>query len=394
MDDQKLAYWVDLEGIAFEDGRPDASWLQAFPIGEYTHPTYGKITMTIERARMMASNVVRKVRGIDIAIDYGHKSSGEAAGWVTSAEARHDGLWLFVEWTKQAAAAIRGGEYRYFSPEYLTAWQHPQTQEKFTDVVLGGGLTNRPFLKNILPVNLSEIEAQVGQHEGGGMEGLLEKLQELLKLSDDADEDAIVEALETALQPDPKKEEKDPDPDPDPESLTEEEVAKILEDHPAMARVLDQNKSLSDSNKALAGRVVNLEISARESDVSVKLTDWHAGGDEGKQGLPVALDESITTFMMSLNEADRVFFTSILDEVIKTGLVPLKETPVRSRPGGTHDPDVLSEVEAGIKALMDANDGMSYADASTQFFVENDDMYDKYIGSLDESPVDEEEVQN
>ncbi len=382
MTDQKLAYWVDLEGVSFEDGRPDASWLQAFPVGEYTHPVYGKIKMTIERARMMASNVVRKVRGIDIAIDYGHNSGGEAAGWVTSAEARQDGLWLFVEWTKQAATAIRNGEYRYFSPEYVSSWKHPQTQEEFTDVVLGGGLTNRPFLKNILPVNLSEIEDQtdpeVGQREGGGMEELLEKLRKALSLGDDADEDAVLEALGTVLQPDPKKEEEDP------ESLTEEQVAAILDEHPALAGMLEDNKRLSDDNKALVGRVVNLEVSAREADVSVKLTEWHAGGETAKQGLPVALDESITTFMLSLNEADRGSFTKILDEVIKTGLVPLKEIPVRRGPGGGSDSDVPSKVEDGIKALMDANEGMSYADASAQYFVENEEMYDEYLGSLNE----------
>jgi len=239
--DQKLAYWVDLEGIAFEDGRPDASWLQAFPIGEYDHPVYGKIKMTIDRARNMASGVIRKVRGIDIAIDYGHNSGGEAAGWVTSAEARIDGLWLFVEWTKQAAAAIRAGEYRYFSPEYMDKWKHPQSGDEFTDVVLGGGLTNRPFLKNILPVNLSEIE-KAEERGGGGMEELLMKLREALKLGDDVEEEAILEALSEAIQP-KQEEKKDPDPV---ETLSEQEVAKILEDHPAMAAVLDQAKAADE----------------------------------------------------------------------------------------------------------------------------------------------------
>ncbi len=390
MTDQKLAYWVDLQGIAFEDSRPDASWLQAFPVGEYEHPLYGKIKMTVERARNMARNVIRKVRGIDLAIDYGHDSGGEAAGWVTSAEARHDGLWLFVEWTKEAATAIREGKYRYFSPEYMDVWKHPQTGEKFKDVLLGGGLTNRPFLKTILPVNLSEIEGQkdpqVEQEEGGGMEELLEKLRKAFKLSDDADEDAIFEALETALQPDPKV--NDPEPA---ESLTEEEVAKILEAHPAMAGVLEDNKRLSELNKGLTGRVVNLELSTRKTNVSVKLDDWHRGGEEGKHGLPPALDEEVTTFMLSLDETAQASFVKILDGIVKTGMVSFKETPVRRRIGGSSG-NVFTEVEDGIKALMDANEGMSYADASSQFFLENDEMYDKYLAGLEER--EEEEVES
>ena len=382
--DQKLAYWVDLKGIAFEDGRPDASWLQAFPIGEYDHPIYGKIKMTIERARNMASNVIRKVRGIDIAIDYGHDSGGEAAGWVTSAEARIDGLWLFVEWTKEAAASIREGKYRYFSPEYLDKWKHPQSGEEFTDVVLGGGLTNRPFLKNILPVNLSEIEGTVEQGRGGGMEELLKKLREALKLDEDVDEDAIFKALSEALQPKPKPEEKKP------ETLSEKEVAKILEEHPAMAAVLDQAKVTEEQAKTLAGRVVNLELEARRTNVSVKLTEWHDGGEEKKYGLPVALDEKVTAFMMSADEKQQAAFAEILDDIVKTGLVPFKETQIPRNPGDKPDTSVLEEVETGIRELMDKTEGLSYADAAAEYMRDNEDVYDKYLASLDES----EEVEN
>ncbi len=383
--DQKLAYWVDLKGIAFEDGRPDASWLQAFPIGEYDHPIYGKIKMTFDRARNMASNVIRKVRGIDIAIDYGHDSGGEAAGWVTSAEARTDGLWLFVEWTKEAANSIREGKYRYFSPEYLDKWKHPQSGDEFTDVVLGGGLTNRPFLKNILPVNLSEIE-EATKRGGGGMEELLKKLREALKLGEDADEETIFKALSEAIQPKPE-EKKDPDPV---ETLSEEEVAKILEEHPALAGILDQAKTSAEQAKLLAGRVVNLELDARRTNVSVKLTEWHSGGDEEKHGLPVALDEKVTAFMLSADEKQQAAFVGIMDDIVKTGLVSFKETPIRRRTGNKTNTSVLEEVEAGIKELMDKTDGLSYADAAAQYMSENEDTYDKYLASLEESTVDEE----
>ena len=382
--DQKLAYWVDLKGIAFEDGRPDASWLQAFPVGEYTHEVYGKIKMTVERARNMASNIISKVRGIDLAIDYGHDSGGEAAGWVTSAEARHDGLWLFVEWTQAAASAIREGKYRYFSPEYVDEWAHPQTGDKFKDVMVGGGLTNRPFLKNILPVNLSEIE-EATKRGGGGMEELLKKLREALKLDEDVEEEAIFEALSEALQP--KPEEKEPELA---ETLSEEEVAKILEEHPAMAGILDQAKTSEAQAKLLASRVVNLELDARRTNVSAKLTEWHAGGEQKKYGLPVALDEKISTFMLTADEKTQSSFAAILDEIIKTGLVPFKETKVR-RTGGQHtDTSVLEDVEVGIKKLMDETEGLSYADAAAQYMSENEDAYDKYLSSLEESSVNEE----
>lgn len=388
MNERHLAYWVDLQAIHFDESKPNAAWLQAFPVGEYKHPIYGKIKMTFERAKAMASNVIQKVRGIDIAIDYGHDSGGEAAGWVSSAEARQDGLWLFVEWTDEAATDIRGGKYRYFSPEYVDEWTDPQTGSKFKDVLLGGGLTNRPFLKNIMPVNLSEVlgkdPSQVGL-EGGDMEKFLKMLREKFKLAEDASEDDILEALDKALQANTEEEEESEEESP--ESLTEEEVAKILEEHPAMAGVLSQNKALAEQNKTLAGRVVNLELKGRRDSVSSKLTEWHTGGETHKHGLPTTLDEKITAFMLSATEEQISAFVAIMDEVIKTGTVTLRETKTR-RSGKKSSTTVLSEVEDGIKKLMDENKGMSYADASTQLFRDNEKLYDDYLDEIANEEVE------
>jgi phage I-like protein len=383
MKEQHLAYWVDLQAIAFEESKPNASWLQAFPIGEYKHPMYGKIKMTFDRAKGMAQNVIHKVRGIDIAIDYGHNSGGEAAGWVSSAEARQDGLWLFVEWTEEAANDIRSGKYRYFSPEYVENWEHPQSGKKFKDVLFGGGLTNRPFLKNIMPVNLSEVldhedSSQVDQPRGGDMEKLLKALRDQFKLAEDADEDAIIEAFTKSLQAETKEEPV--------ESLSEEEVAKILEEHPAMAGILEQNKALAEQNQTLVGRVVNLELSGRQDRVSAKLSEWHAGGEKGKHGLPTALDEKITSFMLSANEEQVSAFTDIMEEIVKTGMVSIGETSQRKRTES--DSSALSEVEAGIKTLMEENEGMSYADASSALFSTNEALFERYLEEMADEEVE------
>jgi len=130
---------------------------------------------------------------------------------------------------------------------------------------------------------------------------------------------------------------------------------------------------------------VNLEHEARTSTVATKLTEWHAGGETGKQGLPVALDEKVTAFILSTDEKQQAAFVDILDEIVKVGMVPLKETPVHRDPNRSTDSSVLKEVEAGIKKLMDDTEGLSYGDASSQFFLENDAMYAKYQASLEES---------
>lgn len=157
MTSQHFGYWIDLTGIKFDDAS-GSTWLQAFPLGNYEHPVFGQINITPERVQRFAANVQMKVRGQDLDIDYDHKADTRvAAGWVSDAQARPDGLWIKVDWTPTARQKLEDKEYRYFSPEFVDEWVHPKTGVLFKDVLFGGALTNRPFLKDILPINLSEM---------------------------------------------------------------------------------------------------------------------------------------------------------------------------------------------------------------------------------------------
>jgi len=226
---------------------------------------------------------------------------------------------------------------------------------------------------------LSDEELNIMQPEGGEMEKLLKALREQFKLSDDATEDQILEALTKALQT--------TEEEPVTESLSEEDVAKVLDEHPAMAAIVNQAKLLDEQNKTLVGRIAGLELEARESKVATKLSEWHAGGDTAKFGLPVALDEKVEAFMLSLSQEKANAFSEIVDELIKTGTVALGEKPRAKR---TESEDsVTSQVETGIKELMEANESLSFADASEEFFRNNEDLYIQY---LEEATNTDEEV--
>jgi phage I-like protein len=151
-----MGFWVETSSIQLSDD--NSSTIQAMTLGEYSHPFYGDIKLTPERIQRFADSVNNKVRGTDLDIDYDHKEySGIAAGWVQAAEATPAGLALKVKWTQKAADHIRNGEYKYFSPEFKDEWKHPKTKVVHKDVLFGGALTNRPFLKDIAPVNMSEV---------------------------------------------------------------------------------------------------------------------------------------------------------------------------------------------------------------------------------------------
>lgn len=192
----KVGYLVDLATVKFDEGSTQ-TWIQGAPLGKYDHPIYGEIEFTPERVQQFAANVKANVRGQDLNIDYDHKE-GEAAGWVKDAEARDNGLWLLVEWTKTAAQKIKEKAYRYFSPEFVDEWTHPSTKQAYKDVLFGGGITNRPFLKGILPINMSEVFAHAAdQNNDGGVmdEKLRKQIAKRLGLPEDAAEDQVLEAL-------------------------------------------------------------------------------------------------------------------------------------------------------------------------------------------------------
>src|SRR5438034_187333 len=153
--------WLNLVDVSSIHLADDKSWIHALPVGEYNHPVYGKMSLTSEKITNFAENIKAKVRGIDPSINEMHGVSGDgpAAGWVKDADARPDGLWLSVEWTPATAQAIKDKKWRYFSAEYRDKWTNPQGKE-FKNVIFGGALTNRPFMKNLLPINLSESSVE------------------------------------------------------------------------------------------------------------------------------------------------------------------------------------------------------------------------------------------
>jgi hypothetical protein len=157
--DIHIGYLVDTsnEDVFVAGEKDSSSWIQAFPFGKWTHPEYGDIEMNADRAARMAAGINQGIRDQDLPINYDHgEQRKDAAGWVQRADVRPDGLWLNVEWTREAYQKIKDKAYKYFSPEYMNAWKHPASGQEFKDVFVGGALVNMPHLKGILPLNLAE----------------------------------------------------------------------------------------------------------------------------------------------------------------------------------------------------------------------------------------------
>ena len=260
----KVGYYSDLSAIQLNEQRQ--SWIQAARPGQYQHPKYGVLDFSFERLRRLMDSVKNKVRGIDLDIDYDHKTDvamgNKAAGWVRDADVRNDGLWLLVEWTEPAAQAIKQKEYRYFSPEFLSEWVDA-AGKKFEDVLSGGGITNRPFLKDLLPINLSELDfGQSNENNNEGVEMKLSDLAKAIGLSETATEAEVTAKLAELSKPSTP-----PTPEPPKESIQlTETIRQLAESNPMVGTFVQLFDQMAAENAAN-------QVKLREQYVSTKLSE-------------------------------------------------------------------------------------------------------------------------
>jgi len=159
MADPLKGYLFSTEGFAFEDGKP--VWLHLLPYGSFSHPVYGDIDITDGKVSNFVKNFKKNVRGIMLDIDYAHKNDaakgGKAAGWIVGLDQRDDGLWGLVSLTGEARKEVEDGAWKYMSAEYQDSWVDAKGASH-VDVLFGASLTNRPFMKELSPINLDEFE--------------------------------------------------------------------------------------------------------------------------------------------------------------------------------------------------------------------------------------------
>jgi len=338
---------VDSEGVP--------SRVNALVLGKFSHPVHGEIEITKERLQRFASNVNDNVRGIDLDIDYDHKDKrNDAAGWVKTANVDDEGrLWYDIEWTDEARQAIKDKKYRYFSPEFLDEWEGPDGTVH-SDVLFGGALTNRPFLKGLVPINFSEhvkgdqlLNIDEGIYKFNSKSNTYTVLREVPKPDTDGGEDKLdpkmlseilgVEGdedvlLKTVTELKAFRDEKTAD---------EDQAKKFAELFPELARQQDADRKrlneLETHNKLM------------EADTKVKL--W----SEGEHAIPAKVGDKTRDFRQTLSAEQAEKFDEIMGDIHEDGLVAID-----GETGGVSDPtekDAVKKFTDTINSILADNKG-------------------------------------
>lgn len=138
----------------------DDSWIEILRTGKWNHPQYGKIEVSEHDLDQFIQNFKNNVRGVDLAVDQAHKPDEGAAGWFKELKKQGSSLLARVEWTPLGKWLVENGVFRYFSPEFSFKYKDPEKGTEYRNVLFGGALTNRPFIKGMSPVLMSEEIAE------------------------------------------------------------------------------------------------------------------------------------------------------------------------------------------------------------------------------------------
>lgn len=183
------------------------SWIQVAKVGTFVNPQYGKMEITTPMLNQIVDNAKLFNPG---PVDYEHlslKPKAErrpddciAAGWFTQDqyELRDGGktLWALVDWTVEAAKKIREKKFRYFSPTYAKNYFSHEDGKPIGARLLGGGLTNYPFLQGMAEVSLRAPQITLTERQQRVSQAFYEKfnanLDSDVHISEWLDEDALL----------------------------------------------------------------------------------------------------------------------------------------------------------------------------------------------------------
>jgi hypothetical protein len=380
---KRFGYVTDVGDIKFDDATL-SSWIQLMPLGSYNHVLHGQINITPQKVQKFVENFRKNVRGITLDVDYDHKAhDGKAAGWIEDIQDRgFDGLWGRVKWTQPAYQSLKAGEYKYFSPEFQDEWEHPQSQEVHQDVLFGGAITNRPFLKDIQPINLHEV---IRASEGGPVVDP-KKLRQMLGLKEDATEEDVEKALAKAAQ---ASGETDPvTPPATPPAQPPGEPAPGSGDGgptPPPAPTPPAEPVLASENayvKQLTEQMATMQKQLDEQNAARRLSEVKLGFSQMTEGKKFALAPAVMNkaqqLTVQLSEDRGNAFMGLLKEILDGGLVELGERGGRPDPtSGNSDPRKMLD-EMVTKKLSESQGKLQYVDALELVYAENPSLYEAY----------------
>jgi len=379
----------EFSDIAEATPQDNTYWIQAWRYGEWEHPAYGTEKITPEFGDVLKTNFDTNVYGQDIPLNFEHgddpTKGKQAAGWIKEIEPREDGVYYLCEFTEDALNEIKAKKWRYISPEY-DDWMNPETQEVVSSVPMGGALTNRPFFKNMAPLNFSELYAEIVSttnttNVGGKMAEETTTDDEGNEGGDEAAENNLLkqfgEVLGVTFSEFTEKEVLD----------KATELAAVIAPLKKVKQDAETTRSFRDTFPQEFAEMQNLRKSRIENDARkfaenyerFTVKDKDEKDTRGFSALVLGkIEDTHKKFSEGIVTAEDM--ADLLDSISEGGIVDYKEIGSSRRKefsgSDTTDPrKQFSEVVAGLMG----NDELSYEDAIVEAAKSEPELYQAYL---------------
>lgn len=171
------------------DGAEVPDWVMILPAGTFSgadgrgpyHVADAQALVDASIKAMNGSGLIDENHATDLAAPKGEPAP--ARGWIRQLQARADGIWARIEWTKAGRDLLADRAYRHISPAFMHRKDGTITE------ILRASLVNDPNLRGIAALHAASQEKQ-------NMD-LLAQLVEALGLDSTTTADQLVETVKT-----------------------------------------------------------------------------------------------------------------------------------------------------------------------------------------------------
>jgi len=405
----KLSFPIVLSEIIHLADKKNQIDIQVLKKGKFKHPWWGVLNFDDSFFSSIIRNFEAGIPQEEIAFDFKHDSEGGAAAWVKNLHKNNGDLMASIELTKRGLTSIKDREFKYFSAEYTDDYVEyelsdgkdengnivtRETKISHGPTMLGGGLTNRPFIKGMKPVSLSEtgelieleeviedtdpVNSKKSREVKGNMEKKLEDLvrekeeleAKIKKLEEDNNKEAkdeiakvVIQLAEITSSIEKAKVE---------DEKNKESVAKKLEEKDKVIGEQDgQIKKLSDDVKSLTDTVKNLikhkdELEKKKYQSKVKetlreLKDKGAFPATIKVAESILLSETSKDVIIKLSEKDGDKVKEVTKSLSDILLEVIESIPKEYRFTDSEESQSVTTPTGNLKELTEA-DVQKYAD--------------------------------
>lgn len=345
--------------------------IEILKTGEWDHPSYGPIKITDKDLDDFVKNFNKKIRN-DLPINIEHKTTEGAVGWFKKIIKKGKSLFAKVEWTTKGRQLLKDKVFKYFSPEFYSTYDDPETRKIYKNVLVGGALTNTPYFKGLKAIVFSELIEDMNLKEilEKEVKDLTDKEKETLKKHKEQLTDEQAEKFKKVFEEEEETEEEETEENTEEENTEEqtnnseeeeEENEEKVEMSEAKLRLLERNAK--EGVKAMA------ELRRQKAQTFAESMTLSKTNSDGLI-LPKSQDK-VVDFLLSLNSEQAEKFKEIIGELPKPDSGIFGEVGLDQ---GNDDSDTSDQVNKLVEGKMKDNDKLSYRDALDLVMAENPNL--------------------